>query len=451
MLGETTARELLLRALQTLGPDVEADAYLVAGDSALTRFANNQIHQNVAETGAHVTVRAVLGKRTGQATTNDLSPAGLERAARSALAFARIQPEVPDFPGLPAPAPIAGVQAFDEAVAACTPAQRAQAIGALCARAAAQDLTAAGAFETAVVEQAVVSTRGVRAYEAGTRADFQTVIMGADSSGWAHATTWRLDDLDPAALGEEALNTAIQARGPRPIEPGTYPVVLGPDAVQDVVSWIASGASAQDIQEGRSWMNGREGQVLMSPAVSIWDDGHDPRGVPTAFDGEGMPKQRVDIVRAGAVGDAVYDTLTAAREPGRHTTGHALPPLSPQMRHYSPQALNVHMAAGDAGLPDLLAAAGRGVYVTRFWYTRVVHPRDVTITGLTRDGTFWIEDGALAYPVQILRFTQAYLPALAHVLAAGRVLRTGSEGWGTVTVPAVALEQFTFTGVSPRG
>jgi PmbA protein len=451
MLGPTSIQDTLQRLLHTLPAGVEGEAFFLGRDSALTRFANNEVHQNVAERNALVVLRAALGRRTGSATTNDLGPDGLARLAETAVAIARLRPENPDFPGLAEPRPVEPLAAHDEATATCTPERRARAIGEVCGQAAARGLTAAGAFETERLEQAVASTRGVQVYHAGTRTDFQCVAMSADSSGWAQQSGWRIDDLDVPALGREAIATAERGRNPRPAQAGVYPVVLAPYAVQDVVHMLGvPGAGAQALQESRSWMSGRQGQTLMSPQVSIWDDGRGLQGCPAAFDSEGTPKQRVDIVRAGVVGDGVYDTYSAAREPGRRSTGHALAPLDPLGMNWGPLPSNLYMAPGTATDEELIAATERGVYVTRFWYTRVVHPREVIMTGLTRDGTFWIENGALAYPIQNLRFTQAYVQALAGVEGIGRTARALSAWQGATTVPALRLAAFNFTGVSPR-
>jgi predicted Zn-dependent protease len=456
MLGPNAVQELLERALAAVpaqidGSATQRDAFLHAHDTALTRFANNSIHQNVAEHDLRVVVRVLFGKRLGLATTNDTSPAGLVRAAETAVAIARLRPENPDQPELPQPLAAPEIAACDDATASCTPERRARAVGEVCARAAERGLTAAGAFETGQIEQGVASSQGVRGYQTMTTADFQTVVMSADSSGWSHESAWQVDQLDVVALGDEAIRTADRGRGPREVAPGRYPVILAPSAVQDVVGMLAvPSAGALAVQEGRSWMSGRSGQTLLSPSVSIWDDGRNLEGIPSAFDSEGVPRQRVDIVRDGVIGDPVYDSLTAAREPGRRSTGHALPPLDPLAANWGPLPFNLFMATGGATLEDMIASTERGVFVTRFWYTRTVHPRDVIITGLTRDGTFWIENGELAYPIHNLRFTQAYLKALAGVEQIGSAART-LRGWLTTSrVPALKLSEFNFTGVSPR-
>jgi len=191
-------------------------------------------------------------------------------------------------------------------------------------------------------------------------------------------------------------------------------------------------------------MNDRIGQAVMSPLISIWDDGRDPAGSPLPFDFEGMPRQRVSIVEAGVIQGPVYDLRTAKKE-GRQTTGHATPPS--MMFVSGPLALNLFVAPGDSSVEEMIRSTEKGLYITRFWYTRPVHPRECIVTGMTRDGLFMIENGALTYPVKNLRFTQSYVQALAAVQAVSREARTlMDESVGATRVPALKIERFNFTG-----
>jgi PmbA protein len=205
-----------------------------------------------------------------------------------------------------------------------------------------------------------------------------------------------------------------------------------------------SGMSAQAVNEGRSWMNDRIGQQLMSPQVSIWDDGLDVRGAPLPFDFEGVPKQRVDIVRQGTVVGPVYDRYTGAKM-GKPSTGHA-PPIN--FRGFGPLALNLFMATGDQSVQEMVSSTKKGLYINRFWYTRIVHPRECVMTGMTRDGVFMIEDGELTFPVKNLRFTMSYVKALVNVEAVGKEahLIVGEFGGISSHIPALKVNDFTFTG-----
>lgn len=449
MIGQTQTEALLKRVLALSAAD-ETEAVLLGVDEQLTRFANNAIHQHVAEANRYVIVRVALGKHVGVGVTNDLSDAGLERAVENAVAAAKALPENPDFPGLPEPAEIPSVTAFDEATAACTPAERARAVSEVCRRAEEAGCTAAGAWRTGCHEWAVANSHGLFAYHPVTVADLTVVVMTDDGSGYAADAAWKVAEIDVAARGDEAIQKALQSRNPQTLEPGVYPVVLEPYAVHDMVGTLAVAAGATFVQEGHSWLSGRQGQQLMSPLISIWDDGLDPAGWPLPFDCEGVPRRRVDIVRAGVAGDALYDRARAARE-GKDSTGHALPAANPfdpwlSAAHYGPMPLHTFMGTGESTIEEMVAGTERGVYVTRFWYTRTVHPREAVITGMTRDGTFLIEHGELVAPVRNLRFTQSYVEALAGVEAVGREVRRTWNEPGMCSAPALKLSAFHFTG-----
>lgn len=444
MLGQKQIEERLKRVLQ-LSEAEATQVTLLAGDDMLTRFANNIIHQNVAETNATVTVQAVDGQRVGAATTNDLSDTGLARAAERALAHARQQPADPDFPGFGAPQTIVPVEAFDEETAGHSPADRARAVGEICRMAEEKGMQAFGAFQAGSHEYGVANSEGVLAYHPLTAADLQVIVMGENGSGRARASSWEVDNIPVATIGQEAVGKAVQAQNPEPLEPGVYTVVLDPYATSNIVSMLNFlGMSAQAVQEERSWMNGRMGEQVMSPLVSIWDDGRDPAGAPLPFDFEGQPRQRVALVEKGVVQGPVYDRRRA-KKAGRKTTGHAIPPAIPFFS--GPMAMHLFMATGDSSVAEMIAGTERGLYINRFWYTRPVHPRDAVITGMTRDGVTLIENGELTRPVKNFRFTQSFVQALADVQAAGRERRTLIDAYGLTTcVPAVKIKSFNFTG-----
>lgn len=443
--------EQLLKDILSLSPADETEAVLLGLDAQLTRFANNAIHQHVAESNRHVVVRAVLGQRVGVASTNDLSPAGLDHLVESAVAAARASPESPDFPGLPGPTSVPTVAAFDGATAGCTPLQRAQPVAVVCRQAEEAGCSASGAFRSAVHQFAVANSRGLFTHHPATAADLTIVVMTDDSSGYAADASWRVGDLDVVAHGEEAIEKALRGRRPRAIQPGVYPVVLEPYAAHDILATLTLDAGAVPVQEGRSWLSGRQGEALMSPLISMWDDGLDPTGWPFPFDFEGLPRRRVDIVRRGVAGQAVYDRQRAADEEGRESTGHALPaanPYSPWLNasRLGPTSLHGFMGPGETSLEEMIAGTERGIYVTRFWYTRTVHPREAVITGMTRDGTFLIKGGELTTPVPNLRFTQSYIEALAGTEAVGPQAARLWTAPGILSAPALKLRAFNFTG-----
>ena len=269
--------------------------------------------------------------------------------------------------------------------------------------------------------------------------------MGNNSSGWAQRSGWRLDAVDTAEMADEALTKARLGIDPADCEPGEYAVVLDPYATADLLEMLAfDGMGALAFQEERSWLNGRIGERIMAEIVTIVDDGSDPAGIPIPFDFEGVPKKPASIVESGVAVGPVYDSFTAGREEGVRSSGHATPP-SPQGR-FGPAPMNLFLRPGSSSMEEMIRSTKLGLYITRFWYTRTVHPRDAVVTGMTRDGTYLIRDGEIAHAVKSMRFTQSYVEALKHAEAIGAAPRVLRSAFGSATtVPAVKLAKFRFT------
>jgi PmbA protein len=426
----------------------ETEVLAIEQNESLTRFANNYIHQNVTERNVQITVRSVIGTKVGIAVSNDTRPAQIRDLVGRAYDVAKLQPDNPEFKGLPKPqavTPATPVDAFDAAVAQCTPDQRAIRVGTICQRAVASGCSAAGSMTTASMDIGVANSKGIFAQHRSTLADASTVIMGQNSSGWAQSSGWRLSAIESDALAEQALSKVRLGVDPVDFEPGEYTVILDPYATADLLEMLAfDGMGALAVQEGRSWMNNRIGQKIMAESVSITDDGFNMAGLPWPFDFEGVPRKVVPIVASGVALSPVYDSFTAARDDGKQSTGHATPP-SPQGR-FGPAPMNLFLRPGAASLDAMIRSTKLGLYITRFWYTRTVHPRDAVVTGMTRDGTFVIRDGEIAHAIKSLRFTQSYVDALKNTEAIGatpRLLRSGFGG--AVSVPPVKLASFRFT------
>ena len=272
------------------------------------------------------------------------------------------------------------------------------------------------------------------------------VVTGPDGgSGFAEVFGRRLDAVDPAAVGRRAADKAVRSASPRAIEPGEYEVVLEPNAVSTLVGFLAYiGFGGRALTEGRSCLSGKEGQRVADPRITIYDDALSPETIGLPFDFEGTPRRRVDLIRDGVFLDGVYDRRTA-KQAGKETTGHALPPPNPE----GPFPLNLFMAPGDAGLEEMVAATRRGLLVTRFHYSNIVNPVESSITGMTRDGTWLIEDGEVRHPVVNLRFTQSILEALSAVSMVGRDTELASEFFFSASrVPALKIDRFRFTSRS---
>jgi PmbA protein len=444
MMSSDEARALARRAVELTAAD-EAEALVVESSSALTRFANNHIHQNVAEEDASVSVRAVIGKRIGVASTNRTDEGSLRAVADAAVRAASQAAEDPAFPGLTGPEPVdERTDRACEATRAFDAEARARAVGSIIEQSASRGLTAAGTLTASSSVTAVANSKGVAAAMPTTGAKATVLSMGPDSgSGWASWTGIDASELAPAALGDEAATLAERSAHPGDLEPGEYTVVLAPDAVADVLDFLAYvGFSAKAYEEGRSFMSGKLEQCMFgSELVTITDDALAPEAMGLTFDYEGAPKHAVSLIEYGVPIRPVTDSYWASKG-GWPNSGHALPAPS----EFGPYPLNMSMSPGEATIDELVGSIERGVYVTRFHYVNVEDPMTVLLTGMTRDGTFMIENGHLARPLKNLRFTQSALEVLKWTSGVTRQRRfVGSDEYASL-VPGIRVDRFNFTG-----
>ena len=442
--GERELQRMARLVLDATAAD-QAEVLIYGGTSALTRFANNYIHQNVQESDTNVRVRAVLGKKIGVAATDSVSDDALRAVARRAVELAKLQQDNENFVSLPGKTAVATVDAYLERTATCSAERRAEVVGSVCSEAARAGLVAAGAFRSGESEIAVMNSLGVWAYHRDATADINTVVMAETSSGHAERWTLDVDEVDGAGIAAEAIDKCRRSAGPHHLEPGAYDVILEEYAVADILDYFAYlSFGAQAFLEKRSFMSGRLGEKLMGENVSIWDDGASTLAFPSPFDAEGVARQRVDFIKNGIAHDVVWDSYTGATA-GHPSTGHALP----AGETFGPIPGNMFLGTGDSSKEEMLASTKRGIWVSRFWYTRPVHPLNVVLTGMTRDGTFLIEDGRIVAPVHNLRFTQSYLEAMNQVEMIGRESRLLPSFGGSCRVPALKIRAWNFTGATP--
>jgi PmbA protein len=431
-------------ALSTEGVD-EVEVYLHRADTALTRFADSRIHQNVARSDGQARVRVVVdGNRVGVVATNDLTADGVRAAAAQAREIATLTPPDPRWPGLAEPAPYGEASPVDEATANADPAWRADLVARMLAELP-RNVYGAGTAETDHSEQSVVNSRGVRAYAASTRAAATMLGSGADSTGWAQASAPAIGRLDPASLGRIAADKVLLGAHPREVDPGQWAVVLEPGATQAFAQWLGwSAFGGKAVFEGRSPLSGRIGSQVCSPLVTMVDDATSPLlpGVP--FDPEGTPTRRYPLIDRGVAVGVTHDRASAALA-GATSTGHALPAPN----HEGGSANHLIIEPGTESFDRLVGGLERGLLVTRFHYTNLVHAMTSTITGMTRDGTFLVEDGRIVGAVRNLRFTQSILEALSNVEAVGSEAEVSTDTFdGACVSPAMRISRFHFTSTS---
>jgi predicted Zn-dependent protease len=419
----------------------EAEVIIADTNGELTRFAGNEIHQSVAERSRLIRVRLIDGGRIGVGEVRGHGERAVELAFAAAEDSRRVTTESDASP-LPAPSPGAGDTpvAFAAATEAATPQGRAEKVAIITEAAGAHGVNAYGALSTTTTTTAIVTSAGLRRSATSTQASLVSVARGDDGGGYASRHSADVDALDVAGLAHEVIDTCLRNQGATAIDPGDYEVILSPYAVTDLLEHLAwMGFSALAVQEHRSFM--RIGEKLMSDMITIRDDARTPEIFPFPFDDEGVSTQPVTLIDRGVCAAVVYDTPTALHD-GVASTGHSLP----QPNTWGPLPRHVAMDAGDTPWEEMIGSVSRGLYITRFWYVRDVHPLRTVITGMTREGTFLIESGSITRPVKDLRFTQSIVEALADVLQVSRERRLElGEGESGVLSPWLHIGRFGFT------
>jgi predicted Zn-dependent protease len=410
---------------------------------ALTRFANNTIHQNVAEETASLSVRVVSEGRMARASTNKFDEASIRQICEDALVLARLQPPDPDLLPMPGPQTYRALGRFFSQTAHLTPQTRAETVAKVVQRAEKDGLTAAGVFSSGAWAFALFNSRGMKAYHEETMSEFSVTMMSDSSSGWAKKTApyWR--ELEPLELAERAAQKALASRQPREVAPGRYTVILEPSALLDLLGFMIPDFSGLAVYEQRSCLTGRVGQKVFGENISFRDDVFHPLQTGAPFDGEGIPRQRVPMVEKGEVKNLVYSRQTAHRV-GAQPTGHGFP----LPNEFAEAPLNIVMDGDRSSVDDMIRSTERGLLVTRFWYIREVDPYQKILTGMTRDGTFWIEDGQVRQGVRNLRFNQSLVDILGQVEMMSPPQRTAGEESFEMVVPAAKIREFSFVSTT---
>jgi PmbA protein len=421
--------------------DVEA---LFGGHrDALTRFANNTIHQNVAEQAQWLSIRVLIGQQTARATTNRFDVDSIERAVEEAIALTKSVAPNPDVLPLAKTVPVPGIDRFDPATADASPGERAKAVAEAIDLIAGAGQTAAGIYSTGQTVEAILNSEGAYAWHQETLAQFSITAMANDSSGWAKASSVQRRSVDPLELARTARDKAKLSLNPREIAPGHYTVVLEPAAVLDLVGQMFGDFSATALQDQRSFLTDRLNTKLFGENIHIHDDVAHPLQAGVPFDGEGVPRRKLVLVDAGVPREVAYSRASAHRA-GVEPTGHGFP--LPNEIGEAP--LNIVIAGGGISTEQMIASIERGVLVTRLWYIREVDPYEKIMTGMTRDGTFLIENGRLVRGLRNFRFNQGLIELLNNVEALSPSVRASGEEAFDMVVPAMQVRNFHFTEVT---
>jgi predicted Zn-dependent protease len=442
----------------------EVEVVFSGGQFALTRFANNTIHQNVAEENHIVSVRTAFGGRTARAFTNKFDDESLRLVVQSSESLAKVQHPDPDLLPMPDPREAAGtagpsvtrpLSRHFEATASITPELRADGVKKIVNVAQKHKLTTAGVYSSAESVEGIFNSCGLSNWHTQTSAEVSITMLAPDSSGWQKANSPDVANVDPLALAEVAAKKAIDSAHPREIPAGKYTVILEPAAVLDIVGFMFWDYSGMAILDQRSFLSGRIGTRLFGDNITIWDDVAHPLQAGSPFDGEGMQRRRVGLVENGVVKRVVYARATAARmKQSEHrdkvgpieATGHgfALPNEMGEM----PLNIVFGSTANPQTVAQMIASTERGVLVTRLWYIREVEPFEKMLTGMTRDGTFYVEDGKVQGGVRNFRFNESLIHMLSNVEAMSVPRRSSGEESFDMVVPAMKIREFNFTEVT---
>ena len=439
----------------------KADETRVTVDSSSrgnTRFAANQISTGGDDVDAIVVVRSTFGTRSASATTNDLSDDSLRRAVDTSQRLARLSPDDAEHVNELGPQRLLEGRSWSESTATLDPSARAAAVARIVAPAASAGLVSTGYLETRANAQAVANSKGLFAFDRSTESVLTTTVRTPDGrgSGWAGGASNDWTRINAAELGARAIDKARRSVSAVAIEPGRYTVILEPTAVGNLVQLLSGALNARNADEGRSFFTqagggNKIGMKVMDERVTIYSDPLDPDTLDAPFFSDGLPAPRNVWIENGIVRNLAYDRFWAQKS-GRAPNVGGGGGGGGGGGFGGGQPGGIKMLGGTATLDEMIRSTERGVLVTRFWYIRPVDPRTVLYTGLTRDGTFLIENGKIARPVKNLRFNESPVFMLNNLEAIGPSVRVSASESGNpgrpVVVPTIKVHDFTFSSLS---
>lgn len=437
-----------LKAAAKASPADETLMAVQRGGQTTLRFSGGQIYQNFHEESTTLWIKVACQGKMGVATTSSLSPESLRKAIKAAVTIARVCPKQtpPAFSTTPPQRPTPKLTSYFPSTTGRPLTETVQTIRKLSSQSNKIGIELAGSFVVGEEELAVVGSKGLVQYQPFSIAGLRLVATQGKASGFASQVVRDIEKLDPESLSKRAWDHCRLNRNPKPIPIGKYDVLLEPEAVAELVEWLSGiGFGAKQFFERTSFMTGRIGERLMSPKISIFDDGSDAQGLSVPFDYEGVPKERVALIEKGVAQNFVYDSHFAKLH-HRPSTGHALS----YDEFEGPMALNLFVNPGDTPANQLLKGMSQGLWISRFHYVNgLLDTRQALMTGLTRDGTFIVKDGRVVGAAKNLRFTQSILEAFSKVVGVSqerKLVADPSQGLSAVVTPALLIRGFTFTG-----
>ena len=435
ILSQAQAKSILDKVI-ALSTGDQTSAQLSGGIGGNVRFARNDISTSGIVDNTELGVQVAFGKRVGTATINQFDDASLERAVRRAESLAKLAPENPEFMPIVSKQTYRPTGTFSEATAALTAEARAKIAEASILPCRERNLVAAGFLEDGHTFFAHANSNGNFGYQASTVADYTCTVRTEDGrgSGWVASNIRDIAEFNIADYIQIAMRKAAASADAKALEPGKYTVILEPAAASGLISFMLNFFDARSADEGRSFLSkqgggNKIGEQIMDPRVNLYTDPWDPTVPALPWDGDGVPRERVKIIDAGKLANLQYSRYWASKQGKPETAGWG----------------NTIMEGGTKSTAELIAGTERGILVTRTWYIRMVDPQTVLLTGLTRDGTFYIENGQLQYPIKNFRFNESPVIMLNNIEELGRSVRVED---GTLMVPPMKVRDFTFTSLS---
>jgi predicted Zn-dependent protease len=458
MLDQGRAQQIFDK-VKKLSSACEVEVLFSSTDSSLTRFANNTIHQNVSELNEIASIRVAFDGKTARATTNRFDDESLRRAVQTAESMAKVQET--DQERLPlakreeGKGDVTPPSRWFDATAEITPATRAEAVSKIVAVAKKQGLVTAGIYSSSQHGDAIINSNGLSVFHRQTSAEVSITMLADDSSGWQKANSPDVGQVNPTALAEGAAKKARDSRHPRELSPGKYTVILEPAAVLDLTGFMFWDFAGLAVLDQRSFLNNRVGTHLFGENITVMDDVYHPLQSNAPFDGEGVARRRVKLVENGVINSLVYSRGTSEKmRKSEHAgkvgpvcaTGHGFP--LPNEMGEAPVNIVYMTNGGEQTTEQMVASTDRGIFVTRLWYIREVDPYEKILTGMSRDGTFLIENGEIQCGIRNFRFNQSLIEMLNKVEAMSHAVRASGEESFDMVAPAMKVRDFNFTEVT---
>lgn len=450
VISQTESKRLIDLAIAHAGKRADGVEVTVSGSNfATSRFANNNMTQNQAPERVSVSIRVISGKRQLRLSTDNISNSGIEQLVDNAITAVKLLPEDPTvlpLPDLALTKPLDGhpdFNRYDRRTGEMSADQRSDSVNSMIEAAKQHNLSCAGTYSAGGDSYAIGNSNGMFHYHNESGCECSVTVVAPNSSGWAKVHNPKSEHVDARALTESAAKNAINSADPKDLPPGKYTVILPPSAVLDLLGYLWGDFTGTSHVDKLSSLLGKVGQKVFGENINIQDDVYHPMQSGARFDGEGLPRTVVTLVENGVVKNLVYGRKSAAKMNAK-PTGHGVSEPSPEGEY----PVNLVMQGGTASLDDMIKSTDRGILLTRVWYVRLVDPTTILLTGMTRDGTFLIENGKISYGIKNLRFNAGVIDMLNNVLALGPSVRAAGENSFPAVVPALKVANFNFSSTT---